>query len=57
MEKQADITLTDGEYYLVTFNQGQDCVEAQYIAEYALFNFFAGSIAVIDAERIEPIHG
>lgn len=47
--------LKDGARYLVTFNQGQDCVEANYIAEYKLFSHIAGSISLADAEKIEPV--
>lgn len=47
--------LKDGATYLVTFNNGQDCVEAGYIAEYKLFSFNAGSISLADAEKIELV--
>ncbi len=47
--------LKDGATYLVTFNNGQDCVEAGYIAEYKLFSFIAGSISLADAEKIELV--
>ena len=47
--------LQDGKNYLVTFNDGQDCVEAGYIEEYQIFSFIAGSIALSEAEKIEPI--
>lgn len=47
--------LKDGARYLVTFNEGQDCVEATYIAEYKLFSHIAGSISLADAEKVEPV--
>ncbi len=47
--------LKDGARYLVTFNQGQDCVEASYIAEYKLFSHISGSISLADAEKIESV--
>lgn len=47
--------LKDGARYLVTFNEGQDCVEATYIAKYKLFSHIAGSIGLADAEKVEPV--
>ncbi len=47
--------LKNGAAYLVTYNHGQDCVEAQYIAEYQIFSHIAGSISLAEAEKIELI--
>lgn len=47
--------LQDGDTYLVTFNNGQDCVEATYIAEYQVFSHIAGSVSLDEAEKIEEI--
>lgn len=47
--------LQDGKDYLVTFNNGCDCVEATWIAEYQVFSFLAGSISLAEAEKIENI--
>lgn len=49
--------LQGGASYLVTFNNGQDCVEAMYIEEYQVFSHIAGSISLAEAEKIEEIGG
>ena len=49
--------LIDGASYLVTFNNGQDCVKAMYIDEYQVFSHIAGSISMAEAEKIEEIGG
>lgn len=47
--------LVDGGAYLVTFNNGQDCVEATYIEKYKLFSHLSGSVSVSEAENIKEI--
>lgn len=47
--------LVDGNSYLVTFNNGQDCVEATYIEQYKVFSHLAGSVSLSEAENIEEI--
>lgn len=48
-------TYEDGKRYLVTFNNGRDQVEATYIAEFNIFNFFCGSISIEEAEKVDEV--
>lgn len=49
------MNFVDGDSYLVTFNNGQDCVEATYIEKYKVFSHLAGSISVSEAEKVESV--
>lgn len=51
------INLIDGNEYQITFNNGQDTVQAIYIDEYKLFSHCMGSVSLDDAEKIERIKG
>lgn len=48
--------LVDGDAYLVTFNNGQDCVKATYIEQYKVFSHLTGSISLSEAENIEEVN-
>lgn len=45
----------DGDRYLVTYNNGLDCVEATYIAEHNIFSFLMGSLGLNEVEKVETI--
>lgn len=49
--KQED--LIDGKEYIVTFNNGRDCVSAMWLEEYQIFNFLVGSLSYTDVSKIE----
>lgn len=51
MIRQED--LIDGDEYVVTFNDGKDCVSAMWIAEYGLFSFLMGSLHYDEVTKIE----
>ena len=45
----------DGDSYLVTFNNGRDCVEATYVEKYRVFSHLSGSVSVSEAEKVECV--